>query len=61
MLNLKLKKRIIEVIAVEVNEGAGTAEDPTTRVLYLYSMEGKLLAHSKDKYRKFKEGDFIRL
>lgn len=52
--------KLIEVIAVEVNEGKGNSEDPIRRVLYLYSKEGKLLAHSKDDFeRKFTEKDFM--
>lgn len=49
---------LIEVIAVEVNEGNGTKEDPYNRVLYLYSKEGKLLAQTRDIERLYKEKDF---
>jgi len=51
--------KLIEVLAVEVNEGDGTTDDPIKRVLYLYSKEGKLLAQTKDLDRKFKEGNFM--
>lgn len=51
--------KLIEVVAVEVNEGEGTTDDPIHRVLYLYSKEGKLLAQTKDIERLFKEGDFM--
>ena len=51
--------KLIEVIAVEVNEGKGTEDDPITRVLYLYSKEGKLLAQTRDVERKFKEDSFM--
>jgi len=51
--------KIIEVLAVEVNEGDGTTEDPYTRVLYLYSKEGKLLAQTKDIERLYKENEFM--
>lgn len=50
--------KLIEVLAVEVNEGAGTPDDAVKRVLYLYSKEGKLLAQSQDIYRMYKENDF---
>ena len=50
--------KLIEVLAVEVNEGDGTTDDPIRRVLYLYSKEGKLIAQTKDEDRMFKE-DFI--
>ncbi len=53
--------KLIEVLAVEVNEGDGTPEDPITRVLYLYSKEGKLLAQTKDIERLYKEGDYMKL
>lgn len=51
--------KLIEVIAVEVNEGDGSTNDPIKRVLYLYSKEGKLIAQTKDIDRMFKEGDFM--
>ena len=52
--------KLIEVVAVEVNEGDGTPEDPINRVLYLYSKSGKLIAQTKDEEdRLFKEGDFM--
>jgi hypothetical protein len=51
--------KLIEVLAVEVNEGAGNTVDPIRRVLYLYSKSGKLLAQSKDEERKFTQGDFM--
>lgn len=52
--------KIIEVIAVEANEGSGTTEDPVRRVLYLYSKEGKLLAFDgDDKKRLYRENDFM--
>lgn len=51
--------KLIEVVAVEVNEGDGTIEDSTRRVLYLYSKSGKFLARTEDIDRKFYEGDFI--
>lgn len=53
--------KLIEVIAVEVNEGDGTPKDPIQRVLYLYSKEGKLLAQTKDIERLYKENDFMKL
>lgn len=52
--------KLIEVIAVEVNEGNGT-DDPIKRVLYLYSKDGTLLAQTKDIERLYKEGDFMLL
>lgn len=51
--------KVIEVIAVEVNEGDGTLDDPMKRVLYLYSKNGKLLAQTSDVERLYKENDFI--
>lgn len=51
--------KLIEVVAVEVNEGDGTPEDPIIRVLYLYSKDGKLLAQTKDINRLFKDNDFM--
>lgn len=52
--------KLIEVIAVEVNEGGGTSDDPTGRILYIYSKDGKLLAQTPDhQSRKFKENDFM--
>lgn len=51
--------KLIEVLAVEANEGAGTPEDPLRRVLYLYSKNGKLLAQTKDAERLYKENDFM--
>ncbi len=51
--------KLMEVLAVEVNEGDGTQEDPIKRVLYLYTKEGKLLAQTKDIERLYKEGDYI--
>lgn len=52
--------KLIEVLAVEVNEGNGTSDDPIRRVLYLYSKSGKLIAQSKDDCeRLYKENDFI--
>ena len=51
--------KVIEVIAVEVNEGDGTVDDPIKRVLYLYSKKGKLLAQTKDVERLYKENDFM--
>lgn len=50
--------KLIEVIAVEVNEGDGK-DDPIRRVLYLYSKDGKLLAQTKDEERLYKENDFM--
>jgi hypothetical protein len=49
--------KLIEVVAVEVNEGEGTTADPIRRVLYLYSKTGKLLAQTKDVERLNKEND----
>ena len=43
--------KLIEVLAVEVNEGQGTTDDPIRRVLYLYDKTGKLLAQTKDEER----------
>ena len=51
--------KLIEVLAVEVNEGEGTPEDPVRRVLYLYSKNGKLLAQTKDEKRLYTENDFL--
>lgn len=51
--------KLIQVLAVEVNEGEGTPEDPIKRVLYLYSKDGKLLAQTKDMERLYKENDFM--
>lgn len=51
--------KLIEVLAVEVNEGDGTREDPVSRVLYLYSKDGTLLAQSKDVDRLYKENNFM--
>ena len=52
--------KLIEVLAVEVNEGDGTGDDPILRVLYLYSKDGELLAQSTDtEERLYKEGDFM--
>ena len=51
--------KLIEVLAVEVNEGEGTPEDPIRRVLYLYGKDGKLLAQTRDLERLYKEGDFL--
>lgn len=51
--------KLIEVLAVEVNEGEGITGDPIHRVLYLYSKEGKLLAQTKDEERKYRENDFM--
>lgn len=51
--------KLIEVVAVEVNEGEGTTEDPIRRVLYLYTKDGKLLAQTKDVERLYREADFI--
>ena len=51
--------KLIEVLAVEVNEGKGTTDDPIRRVLYLYDKTGKLLAQTKDEERLFKENDFM--
>ena len=52
--------KLIEVLAVEVNEGDGTPEDPIRRVLYLYSKTGELIAQTRDNFdRKFKENDFM--
>ena len=51
--------KLIQVVAVEVNEGEGVTDDPIRRVLYLYSTDGKLLAQTKDMERKFTENDFI--
>jgi hypothetical protein len=53
--------KLIEVVAVEVNEGDGTPEDPIQRVLYLYSKDGKLLAQTKDIERLYKENDFMKI
>jgi len=44
--------KIIKVIKVEVNEGNGTPEDPIVRVVYLTSLEGKLLAKIGDEGNK---------
>jgi hypothetical protein len=52
--------QIIELIAVEVNEGEGTPDDPINRVLYLYKKDGTFVAKTNDiKERKFYEGDFM--
>jgi hypothetical protein len=51
--------KLVELLAVEVNEGNGTIDDPIRRVLYLYSKDGKLIAQSKDEERLYKEGDFL--
>ena len=51
--------KLIKVMAVEVNEGEGTEDDPIIRVLYLYSTDGKLLAQTEDIDRKYKENDFM--
>lgn len=51
--------KLIEVIAVEANEGDGTTNDPVRRVLYLYSKNGKLLAQTEDIERLYKENDFM--
>jgi hypothetical protein len=51
--------KLLEVLAVEVNEGDGTPEDPIKRVLYLYDKNGKLLAQTKDIDRQFKEEDYM--
>ena len=51
--------KVIQVVAVEVNEGEGTSDNVKQRVLYLYSMDGKLLAHTDDKDRDYKEDDFM--
>ncbi len=52
--------KLVELIAVEVNEGDGTEEDPVIRVLYLYDKMGKLIAQSKDIERLYKE-DFMKI
>ena len=51
--------KLIEVVAVEVNEGNGTSDDPIKRVLYLYSKDGRLLAQTNDIERLYKENDFM--
>ena len=51
--------KLIEVVAVEVNEGEGVSGDPIRRVLYLYSTDGKLLAQTEDEHRLFTENDFM--
>ena len=51
--------KLIKVVAVEVNEGEGTGDDPIKRVLYLYSTDGKLLAQTEDIERNYKENDFM--
>jgi len=52
--------KLIEVIAVEVNEGVGIADDPICRVLYLYTKEGKLLSRTGDDFnRLYCENDFM--
>lgn len=51
--------KLVELLAVEVNEGDGTSDDPIRRVLYLYTKDGKLVAQTKDKERLYKENDFI--
>ncbi len=55
--------RLIEVIKVEVNEGAGTLEDPMGRVVYLLNPKnGKVLAKLFDSQdRKFAGEDPIHL
>ena len=53
--------KLIEVLAVEVNEGEGISEDPIQRVLYIYSKQGKLLAQTKDEERLCKENNFMLL
>ncbi len=52
--------KMIKVIAVEVNEGSGIDDDPIRRVLYLYDLNGKLLAKKgDDRERQFCENDFM--
>jgi len=51
--------KLIEVIAVEVNEGNGTENDPIVRVLYIYTKGGRLLAQSKDIDRLCKENEIM--
>jgi len=47
--------KIVEVLKVEVNEGNGTPDDPISRVAYLVSKQGKVLAKLglDKKERKF--------
>ena len=51
--------KLVELLAVEVNEGDGTTEDPIRRVLYLYSKNSKLIAQSKDDFNRLYKEDFI--
>jgi len=52
--------KVIQVIAVEANEGDGTEGDPIQRVLYLYDFDGNLLAKSgDDKKRLYNEKHFM--
>lgn len=53
--------KLIQVLAVEVNEGDGSTQDPIRRVLYLYKKDGKLLAQTEDVERLYKENDFMML
>lgn len=56
--------RLVQVLKVEVNEGEGTTDDPVSRVVYLLSLEGKVLAKigPHDKERKFAgEDEMIKL
>ena len=39
----------ITILKIEVNEGEGSPEDPITRVVYLVTKEGKLLARIGEK------------
>ena len=45
--------RVIEVISVEIAEGAGTEESPARRVIYYYDRQGSVLARV-DKWEEEK-------
>lgn len=44
--------REITLIKIEVNEGNGTPEDPVTRVRYLVTKSGKVLAKIGEKIER---------
>ena len=50
--------KMVEVLKVEVNEGSGFSSDPTRRVCYLLSKDGRVLAKlGEDTERLFAGGD----
>lgn len=45
--------KIVKLLKVEANEGKGTEEDPLRRVLYICTLDGKVLFSDDDTERLF--------